>query len=543
MLADLVIKNAHLPLSNPSQPDRDELFDIAVWEGRIIDIAPSGSAMGSQKYFDADGKYAFPGFHDAHAHSVWFGQTLLEIDLSDAQETADVYQQLQEAANTQNDEWIIASGFTPSALADGKVDIVQLDKCCNGRPLVIKHNSGHALTVNSETLERAGVRENCSMEIEGGRIVCDQEGRPTGLLEENAMRSVNNLLQPEPLGYIEKSLVAASDVYIKQGITSVTDAGIAGGWIGHSPMELAAYQRGYRNGNIKHRSQVMITIDALHSIQSHPDDPSGFGLDTGIHSGFGDDFLEIGPTKIFSDGSILGGTAAMEENYCQCGNNRGYFQDDPDLMRKTALSAAANGWSLAIHALGDAAVDFAIDTISEASHRYGRPRIPHRIEHGGVCSDKHIAQIAELGIALVPQPRFIKEFGDHMARLIGPERVFHSYPAARLLKAGAILPGSSDRPVADGNPLLVIQSFVERLTASSNVYAPDDRISAFQALTAYCEGSAAATGSAHKKGKIKSGYLADIVVLDKNPLAVDSSEFGGINVMTTIINGEVRYQA
>ena len=331
-----------------------------------------------------------------------------------------------------------------------------------------------------------------------------------------------------------QALERATAHYVSEGLTSVTDAGVAGGWIGHSPREIAAYQE----AKLLTRMQLMPTIDVLHDLEGHTSEKTAFGIDTGLRTGFGNERLQIGPTKIFTDGSLLGTTAAMSEDY-QCCSHHGYFQGDVKVMKSQALKAASLGWSLALHAIGDAAVEFAIEVIAEATSRYGQPSMPHRIEHGGVVQDSQIKKIAESGIILVPQPRFIREFGDSMAAKIGEVRTNLSYPAKRLLDAGVVLPGSSDRPVANGSPLKVMEAFVLRETETGEIYGADERITAAEALYAYTAGSAFATGWAGKKGQIKPGQLADLVVLGDNPLEVEPNGISNIDIVATMVGGEL----
>ncbi|MFG6302371.1 amidohydrolase [Corynebacterium hesseae] len=241
---------------------------------------------------------------------------------------------------------------------------------------------------------------------------------------------------------------------------------------------------------------------------------------------------------MFSDGSLLGTTAALSENYACC-SHHGYFQGDPEQMRTRALQAANSGWSLAIHAIGDAAVDFAIETLEEAVDKHGAPAMPHRIEHGGVVRPDQIERLRGKPIVVVPQPLFIPAFGDAMADALGPERTAWSYPGKRLLEASLILPGSSDQPVAPGVPLEVMQAFVERRTASGRDYGPEDRLTPAEALYAYTAGSAAATGWAGRKGQVMPGQLADFVLLSQDPLNTD--DLSTIDVAATIVGGELRY--
>jgi predicted amidohydrolase YtcJ len=289
--------------------------------------------------------------------------------------------------------------------------------------------------------------------------------------------------------------------------------------------------------------QPMITIDALHGLSGHADDPASVGLDAGLRTGLGDEWLQLGPTKIFTDGSLLGSTAAMTEDYEMCHGNHGYLLGDPDEVRDRVVRAAAAGWSLALHAIGDHAVDFAIDTIVEAQRKHGLPAIPNRIEHGGVVREDQLPKLAEHRIALAPQPYFITTFGDGMAAKLGERRTRSSYPAASVLRHGAMLPGSSDRPVAAGSPLRSIQAFVERLTESGRPYGPEERITAEQALIAYTRGSAQATGWAHRKGVLAPGFLADFVVLSDDLTAVASERISHLDVLATIVGGQLRHGA
>lgn len=525
-----IIYDAHVLTQDPSYP---EAHAIAFANGKILALDDAALALPGERW-DAQGKVLTPGFNDVHSHSVWFGQTLMEVDLSKVVSAQDVYDAV--ASAEPSGEWIIASGFVASSLGGQTLELSELDRAAAGRPLLIKHNSGHAYTVNTRALELAGIDPAAPPTVEGGEFVRDSAGRCTGLLDENAMRPIQQVLLPESQTEISSALERAHQVYLERGITSVTDAGVAGGWIGHSPREIAAYQA----ADLQVRTQVMVTMDVLHELDGHQTDGIGWGIDAGIRSGLGNEWLQIGPTKIFTDGSLLGTTAAMTENY-ECCQHSGYFQGDPELIKRNALMAAGAGWSLALHAIGDAAVDFAIETLEEAIRVHGAPKIPHRIEHGGVVRAEQIDRLAKLSVVLVPQPYFIKEFGDAMAQKLGAKRVELSYPAKRLLDAGMTLPGSSDQPVTRGIPLEVMQAFAQRTTAAGNEYGPADKITVSEALYAYTAGSAAATGWAGRKGQIKPGQLADFVLLGSNPLETQVEALSEIEILATVVGGELRY--
>ena len=169
----------------------------------------------------------------------------------------------------------------------------------------------------------------------------------------------------------------ASARFAAEGLTQVTEAGIGAGWLGKSPIELAAYQTALRRRQLHVRVQLMPTIDALHPLDGHRDDELRLGLDLGILTGFGDDRLRIGPVKMWLDGSLLGQTAAMQEPFCTHDHShdggRGYFQDDPDTMLQAVVAAHIGGWQVAAHAIGDRAVDLALDAFEEAQGKRQRP--------------------------------------------------------------------------------------------------------------------------------------------------------------------------
>lgn len=539
MRIDLIIERARVWTGDPARPYAEK---IGVWNGVVFGLDEQLDGVDAEMRLDADGAFIAPGFNDVHAHSVWFGQTLLELDLTGAASGDDLLKRIAAyASSLGSDAWVIGSNFNPLGIAGEMPTREALDEAAGGRPLWLKHSSGHAYTLNGVGLREVGIGDYPTQHIEGGLVVTDASGRATGVIEENAMSLVQAYHLPDSRADLLRALRAATAHYLSEGLTSVTDAGIAGGWIGHSPQEFGAYQLAREQGALLTRMQPMITIDALHPVAGHAADDPAVTLDAGVRTGVGDEWLQLGPVKVFTDGSLLGSTAAMTEDYEQCPGNHGYLLGDPDELRGRVLGAASAGWSLALHAIGDRAVDFAIDTITEAQATYGHPAIPNRIEHGGVIRDDQVARLAENRIVLVPQPFFIPTFGDGMASKLGPERTKLSYPAARLLNGGVVLPGSSDRPVAPGAPLACMQAFVERLTESGAPYGEADRITAEQALIAYTRGSAQATGWAHRKGIIAPGMLADFVTLSDDPTAVASERISQIEVVATFIDGDALF--
>jgi len=245
------------------------------------------------------------------------------------------------------------------------------------------------------------------------------------------------------------NLGLASDRYLSEGITSCQEAGV-GGILGTAePVEVAAYQQARRSNRLRVRVTMMASVDALHGCDHHADDQEPFALDLGMGTGFGDEWLRYGATKIFADGSLMGCTAAMFEDFDGQPGNSGYFQMPEDRLHDLILAAHRAGWQVATHAIGDRAVSSVLDAYEAALLEHPRADHRHRIEHAGMTRARDVDRIARLGVIPVPQARFISEIGDGMLRAIGTDRVGDCYRQRSFLDAGITLPGSSDRPVVE----------------------------------------------------------------------------------------------
>lgn len=483
----------------------------------------------------------FPGFHDAHCHTNPFGIGLTELDLSTPpiQTLDQLYEAVAtRAAGLEPDEWVIGSGYDQNKLGGSHPTRERLDRAAGGRPVWLRHTSGHMCVVNSPALDLIGAVVDAP--VEGGAVQRDSSGQPTGLLEERAQSLVQRLILPRSVESLAAAIGRAHEVYLGEGITSVCDAGIAGGWIGQSPIELSAYQLARDTGRLPVRTTVMISSDALEPASAHADD-QGLAVGAGMRTGLGDEWLRIGPVKVFSDGSLIGRTCWMEHGFDDDPANTGYPQADPERLREVIIGAHLGGWQVATHAIGDAAVRFVLDCLEEALALRPRPDHRHRIEHCGITPATSLERIARLGVVPVPQGRFIGEIGDGMLRALGSGRVGDAYRLRSFSDVGVTLPGSSDRPVVDGRPLLGIQDMVVRATESGAAFSPEEALTPEQALRAYSAGSAFAERSDHERGSLLLGQLADMVVLGADPREVAPTEISSVPVVATVVGGRIAF--
>lgn len=535
----LVLVNANVLTMDPARPRASA---VAVAGGRItaLDEDPAG-ASGSAHVVDLHGATVLPGFHDAHNHMTGFGMSLGEVDLrSDAAGTLDeLYAAVaRRAETTAPGEWVVGSGYDQNKLG-GHPHRDALDRAAPGRRVWLRHTSGHMCVVNGVVLADLGV-DAAATGIPGGRVAVDDDGRPTGLLEERAQLLVGSLVYPYPLAELADAIARAAAEYLKEGVTSCTEAGIGGGWVAHSPAELAAYQLAREQGRLGVRVELMTAGEVLHPLGAHDGDNLPVGLDLGIASGFGDEWLRLGATKIFADGSLVGRTAAMNDPYAGS-DQAGYLQADAADLQALIIAAHRSGWQVATHAIGDRAIDVVLDAYERALSEYPRPDPRHRIEHFAVVGPKQLARAAALGVIPVPQGRFASELGDGMLAAVGPDRHAWLYRLRSLLDAGMVLPGSSDRPVVAGAPLLGIADMVNRRTSSGAPFNPDEAITAEQALRAWTWGSAYASRQEQVKGSVAPGMLADLVVLSEDPTRVSPERIAGLEILATIVGGELRH--
>ncbi|PXY31094.1 amidohydrolase [Prauserella muralis] len=518
--------------------ERPTAGTVGVLHGRIVGVDDEVADVPARAVVDCDGAVLAPGFADSHNHMVWYGLSLAELDLSGLRSREELYDAVAaRAAALPSDGWVIGSGYDDFVLG-GHPSRAELDRAGGGRPVWLKHRSAHMCVASSDILAQAGVLDGSATVPEGGVVERDEQGEPTGLLAEQAQQLVDALVKPYPVEELAAAIARAARVYVAEGLTRVTEAGIGGGWIGHSPAEAAAYQLARLRGDLPLRVELMPASEVL-----HPVGPDAHGLDLGLRTGFGDDFLRIGPMKIFTDGALSSRTAAVTEPFHGHGGV-GVLGDDPEVLRQRMLAAHHGGWRIAAHAIGDRAIDLTLDVFEQAQRELPRPDVRHRIEHAAMVRPDQLERMAALGVIPVPQSRFLYEIGDTMVEAVGPERVPWLYRHKSFVDAGLIVPGSSDRPcVSVGAPLLGMRSMVERLSKAGAVLSADERVDAYEALRAYTVHAAWTAHQEHVRGRIAAGMAADLVLLDDDPTTVPASAIGDIGVLATLVAGRAVHGA
>jgi predicted amidohydrolase YtcJ len=535
---DVLYVNGRFHTQDPARPFATTLATLA---GRVVATGDDDLAgqVQAARVVDLGGSAVVPGFNDAHNHMLFHGINLDDVDLASppVRDIADVCRAVAErAATTPEGDWVIGAGYDQNKLAEGRhPTAAELDAVAPRHRVWLKHNSGHMCTVNSLVLADIADRPV----PDGGVVVVGDDGRPNGLLLEQAQALVRQLTYPMSVDRMVAAIGRANRQYLAEGVTSATEAGVGAGLLANSPVELRAWQEARRRGVLGVRVNLLVAVEALHHLDHHDDDGPVFALDGGLASGFGDEWLRIGGTKVFSDGSLIGRTAAMFEPFEGGGCNCGFFQTDPEVLRRRILDAHRSGWQVCTHAIGDRAVATVLDIYAECERDFPRPGTRHRIEHCGVIAAGLLDRVKDLGVIPVPQGRFISEIGDGMKAALGVHRTPDAYRQRSFLERGIPLPGSSDRPVVAGAPLLGMHDMVNQRTASGEPFVPAEAIGIDQALAAYTTGSAYAAFEEGRKGTLAPGMLADFVVLGEDLLRVERDGIGEVPVLATVVGGEV----
>ena len=541
MRLDLIIRNARILTVDPSRPRASTL---GIWDGRIIGLDEEMDGLGARAELDLDGAVVAPGFHDAHCHTTSFGLSLVSLGLQDRTGIEAVLDAVAaHASGLGPDDWVIGFGLGTGVSAGEVPHRDELDRAGGGRPVWLTHWSGHSCVVSSAVLHAVGIT-GASAPGDRGRVVVDHAGRPTGLIEEAAMDLVKDHVGPSSIELLARAIDRATSHYLTEGITGFTDAGIGCPGIDHSPVELAAYLLARDTGRLRTRAQVMAHDELFHPLVAHRDDGIATGLDLGIHTGFGDEWLSLGAMKIWVDGSGLGHTAATTG---RDGSVRGAFDNDPAILRQSIIDGHRAGWQVAAHAIGDAAVDLVLDALDEAERGGPFPArggtVPrHRIEHGVRIRTDQIGRLARSGMSVVAQPCFIDDFGDPLLqRYEGRSGVGDFFRMRSLTTAGVSVVGSSDRPVSAGSPLRAMQQMVQRSTADGSVFGADERLTPGEALASYTVAGARADHAEDRWGSLAPRLAADLVVLDDDPTTVDPTRIGGIGVVATVLGGRAAH--
>ncbi len=505
--ADLVLTNARVLTWSEEVPEAEA---VAMGKGRVLAVGGKAEVMGfagpETRVVDLGGRRVLPGFTDCHSHLASVGSQLSSIDLWDASSLEDLQKRvLERARSAKEGEWILGRNWDESRWPLRKYPMKEdLDRMAPDRPVALTRVDGHMAVVNSCALRLLPLKELVGVDR-------DLEGNPTGVLKEEAAEAVWDITKPRP-GHIEEGILRMSEKAHSLGITAVHDT--------VDRREVAAYTSLHRRGDLRLRVNLMPRSDELSAL-----------VEGGVSSGLGGPILRMGPLKAFLDGSLGARTAALSEDFEDEKGNAGMLMRPEKDALAVIRKATEAGFQLALHALGDRAIDVALRCLSRVEP-VGRR---HRIEHFELAGDEHLRAARRLEVVASMQPNFIGRWGlpgGLYEERLGRERARRNNPLRRVMEEGLpMVFGSDHMPFS---PMYGIHWAV-------NAPFEDQRLTVEDALRCYTQTPAFATFEEDVKGTVEPGKLADLVVLEKDPLEVPT-RIEDIPVHMTVLGGEIVYK-
>jgi predicted amidohydrolase YtcJ len=521
---------------------------VAVRGGRIVAVGSDDEIRdlaGSQaETVPLGGRPLLPGFQDAHVHPAFAGITMQRCDLDHAEDLDSALARIRAYAEAQPDrEWIDGSGWRMEWFPGGTPSRELLDRVVPDRPAYLTNRDGHGAWVNSRALDLAGLTA-ATPDPRYGRIEHGPDDEPQGTLHESAALLVGRLVPGPTFAEQLRGLLLAQRHLHSLGITAWQDA-IVGDYLGY-PDPLPAYLAAARDGTLTARVEGALWWD-----RNRGGDQLDDLLDRRQQGHVGR--FRAGTVKIMQDGVAENFTAGMIDPYldgcgCQTGNSGLSYVDPTDLAEQVSRLDIA-GFGVHVHAIGDRAVREALDAFDAARAANPVSRGRHHIAHLQVLHPDDIPRFAELSVTANMQALWAAhepQMDELTIPFLGPERSARQYPFASLLRAGARLAAGSDWAVSSANPLEGIHVAVNRALPDAEPDAepllPGQALTLAEALAAYTAGSAY-VNHLDETGAVAPGYLADLVILDRDPFAEPPGEIASAAVALTYVEGERVYAA
>jgi predicted amidohydrolase YtcJ len=496
----------------------------------VGDSAAVAKTQGSDTRVIANGKaMVVPGFMDGHAHFLRGGFQLTSVDLRDAASPAEFIARIKSfAAKSRPGEWILGGTWDHENWPGTPLpDRSWIDSVTPNNPVFVDRLDGHMALANSLALEKAGVTRS-TREIPGGTIVRRTNGEPTGVLKDEAQGPVAAVIPVPSESQSDAALTRAMEWAASKGVTAVADVDVP--WY-----EVAALRRARAAGKLTTRVSVYVPLRYWRAM-----------ADTLRTHGIGDNQLRVAGVKGYVDGSLGSTTALFYRPYNDAPGTSGLFVTPEDSLRKWIGAADSAGLQVAVHAIGERANGVLLDIFDSVAKAHGPRDRRFRIEHAQHLRRRDIGRLATSGVVASMQPYHAIDDGRWAQKRIGPERIKTTYAFRSLLAQGGRLAFGSDWTVAPIDPILGIYAAVTRRTLDDKNpegWIPEEKITVEQALRAYTAGNAYGVFGESRRGKLAPGYLADLVLLDRNLVSIPPGTINQARVRATVIGGKVVFEA
>lgn len=521
--ADLIIRNSKIyTLDNQFTT----ASAIAVKDGKILAVGDERSIMDvytSPVVINADGKFVYPGFYDAHCHFLGYGLGKLSTaDLTGTLSFEEVVRLVRDHASASPSEWIQGRGWDQNDWEIKKFPVRDaLDELFPDRPVILTRIDGHAALVNGEALRRAGIDKNT--EVTGGEVILE-DGKPTGILIDNAIELVKDVIpKPDAMMKSEALKVAEEDCFAV-GLTSVMDAGL-------DVADILLIDSLQQDGSLRMKINAMLSaMDAAY-------------LDFMKRGHYLTDRLHVNAVKLYADGALGSRGACMIEPYSDDPGNYGLIMHPTEFYREVISNALAYDYQVNTHAIGDSGNRFILDLYGE--YLRGPNDRRWRIEHAQTIHPDDFQKFGAFSIIPSIQSTHCTSDMYWAGDRIGEERLKGAYAWQRLLDQNGWLPNGTDFPIENISPLHTFYAAVARKDLQAypeGGFQPEEALSREEALRSITIWAAKGAFEEDQKGSLEAGKAADIVILGKDLMTAGEHELPHIEVLYTISEGEVVYK-
>ena len=536
--ADLVLTNGKVVTVEEGAPNAQA---VAVRGSRIVAVGSSAEIkrlVGPKtQVIDVQGQLVIPGFIEGHGHFTGIGATELGLKLMNAKTWNRIVAMVAERVKTAKPgEWIYGRGWhqekwdtRPTPDVEGFPVHDALSKVSPNNPVVLTHASGHATFVNAKAMELSGIT-SATKDPEGGDLIRDAKGNPTGLLRERASGLVRRGVgAPEPTAAeagdrAQKILDLATQEVLSKGVTSFQDAG-------SSFADVDRLKAMADAGKLGVRLWVMLR---------QPNDALRQNLAKYRMVDYGDGFLTVRAIKHSIDGALGPRGAWLLEPYSDKPSDSGDNTTNVETIRETAKLALEHNYQLCVHAIGDRANRETLDIFEEAFKGKTGADLRWRVEHAQHLNPADIPRFGKLGVIASMQGVHCTSDAPYVLARLGKKRAEEgAYVWQKLMKSGALVTNGTDAPVEDVDPIASYYATVTRKLKNGSIFYPDQRMNRMEALRSYTINTARAAFEEDSKGTIKPGKYADFVVLSKDILTIPEDQIPTAQVMYTIVGGKV----
>jgi predicted amidohydrolase YtcJ len=508
---------------------------VVIENGYVVDMGDSYQMLSFWKdketeIIDLQGKTVTPGLTDSHLHLSMVADSFVTLDLTGVTTKQEMLERIRKKAQKlAPNEWIVGGNWDENLFTDGTIPTIsELDYVAPGNPLLLSRICRHAAVTNSKALEISNYHPSITVP-EGGTIVLDDiTKRPTGLLLETASQLISRHIPERSYDDWLKAMRETIQFAVKQGLTSAhTNDPL---YMGGLEQTYQIYDQLLNKEQLGLRTNLLINYNFLDELRER-----------GMFAGYGNDTLQIGAIKLFADGAFGRRTALLSEPYADDPTNYGEAMFDEAGLTHIVKRARALDFPVAVHTIGDQALENVLNVLD----KFPSVSYRDRIIHVQVLRNELIERLHHPSRIVDIQPRFLASDFPWVEERLGKDRMNKSYAWKSLLDAGVICAGGSDAPVEPVNPLLGIHAAVTRKSPGDNHdgYNQNEKLTMTEAFQLFTEFGAYPTNEETKKGTIARGKLADMVVFSSNPFEMeDPDELLHTEVEMTIIGGEIKYQ-